>query len=226
MWSLRRKRTGAGAAKQSVALAGCFIAGSIATGVIAVFVPLRSSQEPNASRAVRTEDHPATARQLDLTRADGASAAPASADPTVGSEFEPVLHARKAGIKTCLGNVVAQSRRVIDTRHSALSIWNTREPDSGLFQSILALKYDNKNAPNGAAILTAAPDGASHCGGSFVQIYPTALSCSTIQADLARNGKTVAELLDLPVISTADGRREILLPSAGGGCVIVAASLN
>ncbi|MDP4023727.1 hypothetical protein Q8W71_13910 [Methylobacterium sp. NEAU 140] len=140
--------------------------------------------------------------------------------------FEPVIHARKAGIGTCMGSVVAQSRRVIDAQHAALSIWNTREPDRGTFQSILALRYENALAPNGAAILTAAPDGASRCGGTVVQVYPTARSCGAIQAELVKSGTTAAALLDLPLLAAADGTRELLLPTAGGGCVIVATSLE
>jgi hypothetical protein len=47
-----------------------------------------------------------------------------------------------------------------------------------------------------------------------------------VQANLIKEGRTVATLQALPVVETKTGARDILLPSAGGGCVIVAIGLK
>ena len=136
-------------------------------------------------------------------------------------EFEPVIHARGAKIGACMDNLVAQSAAVIDSKHTALSTWSTAAPDNNLFESIVGLSYPNKGAPNGAAILIDAPLQPGHCAGTTVQIYPTSQSCGTVQALLIKQGHTIGTLQALPVVDTK-GYRNILMPAAGGGCVVVA----
>jgi hypothetical protein len=57
-----------------------------------------------------------------------------------------------------------------------------------------------------------------------VQIYPIAQSCTALQASLIKEGRTVATLQALPVIETKSGSRDVLIPTAGGGCVVLAVS--
>lgn len=140
---------------------------------------------------------------------------------TVG-EFQPVLHAQGAKITTCMDTIVTESAAVIDSAHTAISSWNTAAPNDNAFVSIVGLSYANKAAPNAAAVIVAAPDGAAKCHGAMVQIYPVARSCSAIQAELIKEGRTIAVLRALPVVETKAGTRDILIPTSGGGCAVVA----
>jgi len=142
-------------------------------------------------------------------------------------EFQSVLHARTAKLTTCMDQVVTQSNSVIDKPHTAISSWSKTRPNENFFRSIIGLSSQNKAMPNGAAVLVAAPLPGGRCGGTTVQIYATAQSCTSIQALLVqkkksgRIGRTAAMLRDLPVVVTADGASNILMPTAGGGCVMI-----
>ncbi|SDR34132.1 hypothetical protein SAMN05444161_2965 [Rhizobiales bacterium GAS191] len=141
-------------------------------------------------------------------------------------ELQPVIHAQNAKITTCMDNILAQSASVIDSAHTAISTWVTAAPNDNVFQTIIGLSYPNKGAPNAAALIFAAPLGANRCQGQTVQIYPTAQPCSAVQASLIKEGHTVGMLQALPVVETKGGIRDILLPTAGGGCVIVAVAIR
>ena len=151
-----------------------------------------------------------------------AAAAPApEAPPGAVGEFQPVLHAEAAKITTCMDTIVAESAAVIDSAHTAISSWSTAAPDDNAFVSIAGLSYANKAAPNAAAVIVAAPAGGGKCHGATVQIYPVARSCSAIQAELIKEGHTVAVLRALPVVETKTGTRDVLIPTSGGGCAVV-----
>jgi hypothetical protein len=64
------------------------------------------------------------------------------------------------------------------------------------------------------------------CEGETVQIYPSAKPCSALQVSLIKQGRTVAMLRDLPVIETKVGIRNLLIPTAGAGCVLVAVAVQ
>jgi hypothetical protein len=137
-----------------------------------------------------------------------------------------VIHAQNAKITTCMDNVLAQSGNVIDTSHTAISTWVTAAPNDNAFQSIVGLSYPNRGAPNAAAVIFAAPLGPGKCQGQSVQVYPVAQPCSAIQASLIKEGRTVGNLQAVPLVETKTGMRDLLLPTAGGGCVIVAIGLK
>ena len=157
--------------------------------------------------------------------ATGVAQAPVSATPPTG-EFDPVVHARSAKIGVCMDNIVGQSGRVIDRPHQAASTWVTSAPDENVFQSIVSLSYPNKQMPNAAAVILAAPIGANKCQGQSVQIFPTARSCTAVQASLIQIGKTIATLENLPLVQLKDGSRNLLMPTAGGGCVVITVQLR
>jgi hypothetical protein len=137
-----------------------------------------------------------------------------------------VLHAQGAKIATCMDTIVGESASVIDSTHTAISSWSTTSPDENVFLSIIGLSYANKLGPNAAAVILAAPIGSNKCAGETVQIYPFAQSCSAIQASLIKEGRTIAMLRGLPVVETKTGFRNVLLPTMGGGCVVIAVGLR
>jgi hypothetical protein len=141
-------------------------------------------------------------------------------------EFQPVLHAQGAKIATCMDTIVGESASVIDAPHTAISSWSTAAPNDNVFVSIVGLNYANKATPNGAAILFAAPLGSGKCEGGTVQIYPFGQSCSALQASLIKEGHTIATLRALPVVETKNGYRDVLIPTAGGGCVLVSVGIR
>jgi len=181
-----------------------------------------------AAPAASEPQAPTPAQGMPQPGASGSSqAAPApEAGPNPLGELQPVLHAQGAKVTTCMDTIINQASSVIDTAHTAISTWVTSAPNDNAFQSTVGLSYPNKAAPNAAAIIFAAPVGAGRCEGETVQIYPTAQACSIVQANLIKEGRTVATLQALPVVETKTGAKDILLPSAGGGCVIVAIGLR
>ncbi len=154
-----------------------------------------------------------------------AAQAPRAPAGAVG-ELQPVLHAQQAKITTCMDTIVRQSAAAIDAPHAAASSWTSAAPNQNLFVSIVGLSYQSPLAPNAAAVILAAPVGPSRCEGTVVQIIPSARSCSVIQASLLKTGRTIAMLQGLAVVQTELGVRNLLLPTAGGGCTLVAVGLQ
>jgi hypothetical protein len=136
-----------------------------------------------------------------------------------------VLHARGAGVKACADSVAATSRRTIDTQHTAVSTWYPGNADAHLFQSIIGLAYPTNIVPRGVAVLLSAPrpDG---CESATVQVYPTARSCSAVQADLSKTAKGSADLSGTPIFESDTGSRNLLIPTAGNGCVLVTVGMT
>jgi hypothetical protein len=174
------------------------------------------SPEPSAPPAANSANAPAT------PPAEPTQKPP----PSTAAEPQPVIHATNAGVKACLDGLVRASNATIDTRHTAMSQWFTGAADSHMFQSIVALAYPTKVVPHAAAILTAAPTASNGCDTSAVEVFPTARPCNDVLADLLKNGKVVADLAGLLVIQNAAGARELLMPSAGNGCVLVTVGLT
>ena len=125
-----------------------------------------------------------------------------------------------------MDTIVSESAAVIDAPHTAISSWSTAAPNDNVFVSIVGLNYANKATPNGAAILFAAPLASGKCEGGTVQIYPFGQSCSALQASLIKEGHTIATLRALPVVETKNGYRDVLIPTAGGGCVLVSVGMR
>jgi hypothetical protein len=146
--------------------------------------------------------------------------------PSAAAEPQPVIHATNAGVKACLDGLVRASNATINTQHTAMSQWFTGAADSHIFQSIVSLAYPTKIVPHAAAILTAAPTASNGCDTSAVEVFPTARPCNDVLADLLKNGKVVADLAGLLVTQNAAGGRQLLMPSAGNGCVLVSVGLT
>lgn len=153
----------------------------------------------------------------------GAEAQPAPI-PAAAGELQPVLHARSAGIVTCLDGVARAATGTIEAPHAAMSSWLTNAADQGPFSSIIAMKPDNRAAPNAAAFIHLSPTPNGGCQGSTIQVVPTARACGAMQAEFSKGGRTVANLASIPVIQRDSGERYMLL-QAPGGCVIVSVNL-
>jgi hypothetical protein len=151
--------------------------------------------------------------------------APQSAREPTG-EFQPVVQARAAKITTCMDKIVSMSARVIDRPHAAVSTYVQAAPDENVFEAIIGMNYPNKEMPNGAAVILAAPMNGPKCEGETIQIYPTTNSCTAVQASLIKNGRTLTSLNSLPLLQTKDGSRNLLIPTAGGGCVVIGITLH
>ncbi len=212
-----------------------------AAPVLAQETTTHPKAKPTAPKNMNHHKTPATKQKRAPIRAAKNKVAPTAAEdiapmtapaPTNSErvnigEFQSVLHARKAKLTTCMDQVVTQSNSVIDKPHTAISSWSKTRPNENFFRSIIGLSSQNKTMPNGAAVLVAAPLPGGRCGGTTVQIYATAQSCTSIQALLVqkkksgRIGRTAAMLRDLPVVVTADGASNILMPTAGGGCAMI-----
>jgi hypothetical protein len=152
--------------------------------------------------------------------------APPRPPPSTAAEPQPLVHASQAGVRSCLDGIARAANGTIDTQHAAMSQWFTGAADSHLFESIISLAYPNKVAPRAAAILLAAPTQGQSCDTSTVQIFPTARPCNAVLADLLKDGKVIADLAGMPVSQTPNGARQLLMPTAGNGCVMVVVNLT
>jgi hypothetical protein len=203
-----------------------------AAALLLASFPVLAQKEHAAAPAAKGG---AAAGKSDANGKPSAAPAPGATEPpapqpqgpqaAVG-EFQPVLHAQGAKIATCMDTIVGESASVIDAPHTAISSWSTAAPNDNVFVSIVGLNYANKATPNGAAILFAAPLGSGKCEGGTVQIYPFGQSCSALQASLIKEGHTIATLRALPVVETKNGYRDVLIPTAGGGCVLVSVGMR
>jgi hypothetical protein len=186
---------------------------------------LVAQQKEPASPKAGKEAVPTKGAPASPTSAPGEATAPQAPSTQVG-EFQPVLHAQGAKISTCMDTIVGESASVIDSAHTAISSWSNSAPDANEFLSIVGLSYANKAAPNAAAVMMAAPLGSGKCQGATVQVYPVAQPCSALQASLIKEGHTIASLGALPVVETKAGSRDVLIPTTGNGCVLIAVRMQ
>ncbi len=156
-----------------------------------------------------------------------AAPAPPKPPPSTAAEPQPLVHASQAGVKACLDGIGRAALATIDTDHAAISQWSTGAADAHVFESIISLAYPNRIAPRAAAVLLAAPTQSQSCDTSTVQVFPTARPCNAVLADLLKNGKIVADLAGVPISqNSTTGARQILMPTAGNGCVMVVVTLT
>ena len=182
----------------------------------------RGSDRPSPpATSGQTEPQPAVNDRGTAGPISAGAPASAPSGASLTGELEPVLHARSAGITACMDNIVTQAGSVIDRPHTAISTWVSQNANAHAFQSLIGLSYPNKTAPNGAAVIVAAPVASNQCEGASIQVYPTSQSCSVIQAALIKTGRTIATLQGLPVVETQDNARNMLMPTSGAGCVVV-----
>ena len=158
------------------------------------------------------------------TPAEAAASVPqqqAGQQPTVFDD-----HARQGNIATC-ANLFGLLGRGLATNsnYTAQSQWDAKAGNSHSVQSLVALAPNQ--APQGSAaqraagIVFAAPVGSS-CEGNLVRVTPSAESCPTVAAELAKlNGQNGA-LGDLATIALPNGAQVVLIPF-GNACVAVTA---
>jgi hypothetical protein len=192
--------------------------------------PPKPAPKPQAAAPAKTTPQPSPAPAAGPPAATPAAApaqpAPPQPPPSTAAEPQPLVHASQAGVKSCLDGIARAANGTIDTQHAAMSQWFTGAADSHLFQSIISLAYPNKIAPHAAAVLLAAPTEGQSCDTSTVQIFPTARPCNAVLADLLKDGKVIADLAGMPVSQTPNGARQLLMPTAGNGCVMIVVNLT
>jgi hypothetical protein len=192
--------------------------------------PPKPAPKPQAAAPAKTTPQPPPAPAAAAPGATPATApaepAPPKPPPSTAAEPQPLVHASQAGLKSCLDGIARAANGTIDTQHAAMSQWFTGAADSHLFESIVSLAYPNKIAPHAAAVLLAAPTQGQSCDTSTVQIFPTARPCNAVLADLLKDGKVIADLAGMPVSQTPNGARQLLMPTAGNGCVMIVVNLT
>lgn len=188
--------------------------------------PPVSSQPPAPAQQPRAQTKP-------RSRPAPPPAQPASdipANPNVGNlsppdKPEPVLHARNAGLGPCTRAVERGSAAVIDAPHSAFSNWNTGAPNLHAFQSIVVETYRSPLAPRAASVILASPS-ANGCDATAIQIFPSARPCAEVEKDILKSSSMIGNLAGLPLYQTSTNQHQVLMPTAGNGCVIVGVSVQ
>ena len=192
--------------------------------------PPKPAPKPQVAAPAKTTPQPppapAAAAPAVTPAAAPAQPAPPQPPPSTAAEPQPLVHASQAGVKSCLDGIARAANGTIDTQHAAMSQWFTGAADSHLFESIISLAYPNKVAPHAATVLLAAPTQGQSCDTSTVQIFPTARPCNAVLADLLKTGKVIADLAGMPVSQTPNGARQLLMPTAGNGCVMIVVNLT
>jgi hypothetical protein len=198
--------------------------------IIAPTPPAQAVKNPAPARP----KSPAKAAQPTTPAPQTAPPAPSSPVPTLvqtqqqeldpADRPQPVIHAKNAGLGPCITAVERGAAVSIDAPHVAFSSWNPGAPNLHVFQSIVALAYVSPTAPRSASIILATP-AATGCDSTAVQVYPTARPCPDIERDMLKTSRPLASLAGLPLLEKA-GSHQLLLPTAGNGCVIVATTVH
>ncbi len=176
-----------------------------------------------AAAAAKPQPHKQRPQEAQTPAAAAASVPQQQAgqQPTVFDD-----HARQGNIATC-ANLFGLLGRGLATNsnYTAQSQWDAKAGNSHSVQSLVALAPNQ--APQGSAaqraagIVFAAPVGSS-CEGNLVRVTPSAESCPTVAAELAKlNGQNGA-LGDLATIALPNGAQVVLIPF-GNACVAVTA---
>jgi len=202
-----------------------------------VVLSLRHSALADDARDVsyRVAQAPVESRTLPVKAPEAKKKRPAevqTASPTPAKEpreergvpagqLQPQIHASNAGITTCFDSLARASSQAIDSEHMAYSFWDQKRSNDGTFRSIVSLRYPHGAAPRGAAVIINSPV-AGACDATTVQVMPTVRPCNTIQGELIKSGKAVANLAGLALIQSPQDLSYLLLPTSGDGCTIVA----
>ncbi|MHC2256082.1 cytoskeletal protein RodZ [Bradyrhizobium embrapense] len=210
-----------------------FVAALGAAGVVvyaqqtqpAPLQPAAPAPAKKPAAAAKPQPHKSQPRPQEAqTPAAAAASVPqqqAGQQPTVFDD-----HARQGNIATC-ANLFGLLGRGLATNsnYTAQSQWDAKAGNSHSVQSLVALAPNQ--APQGSAaqraagIVFAAPVGSS-CEGNLVRVTPSAESCPTVAAELAKlNGQSGA-LGDLATIALPNGAQVVLIPF-GNACVAVTA---
>ncbi|MGY3530371.1 cytoskeletal protein RodZ [Bradyrhizobium sp. USDA 4452] len=187
--------------------------------------PAAPAPAKKPAAAAKPQPHKSQPRPQEAqTPAAAAASVPqqqAGQQPTVFDD-----HARQGNIATC-ANLFGLLGRGLATNsnYTAQSQWDAKAGNSHSVQSLVALAPNQ--APQGSAaqraagIVFAAPVGSS-CEGNLVRVTPSAESCPTVAAELAKlNGQSGA-LGDLATIALPNGAQVVLIPF-GNACVAVTA---
>ena len=176
-----------------------------------------------AAAAAKPQPHKQRPQEAQTPAAAAASVPQQQAgqQPTVFDD-----HARQGNIATCATLVGLLGRGLAtNSNYTAQSQWDAKAGNSHSVQSLVALAPNQ--APQGSAaqraagIVFAAPVGSS-CEGNLVRVTPSAESCPTVAAELAKlNGQNGA-LGDLATIALPNGAQVVLIPF-GNACVAVTA---
>ena len=200
-------------ARRLSTLSACIVAGSLAA--IPAFGVETAKPKPAA-----------VAKPIDAAApaAPATAAVPDAAAPSAAAEFQVVTQLKNAGVKTCLQTAQGLGGYTMGgvTEYAAATTWNVKQPDQRISIAMIAQKFGKSAAaPLGVSSVFSAPNADGKCDGAGVQVIPTTLACSAVQAQILQKGKQIADLATIPMLQDANNARIMLLPSAGNGCVIV-----
>ncbi|UFX46622.1 hypothetical protein HAP47_0008100 [Bradyrhizobium sp. 41S5] len=188
-------------------------------------VPLQPAAPAPARKpaAAKPQPHKQRPQEAQTPPAAAASVPPQQAgqQPTVFDE-----HARQGNVVTC-ANLFGTLGRGLATNsnYTAQSQWDAKAGNSHSVQSLVALAPiqapQGSAAQRAAGIVFAAPVGSS-CEGNLVRVTPSAESCPTVAAELAKLNGQNGTLGDLATIALPNGAQVVLIPF-GNACVAVTA---
>lgn len=131
----------------------------------------------------------------------------------------PGEHATKNGFITCQKTVEKIANFLIsDTNNGALSTWNSKTPDSRIFNSQVALKYSDGHS---VAILNVAPVKNGKCDGSYTKIFANEKSCSVLRETTYKDWKFYEEIGGLITLQNKSGAVSVVLLPSQTGCVSI-----
>lgn len=138
---------------------------------------------------------------------------------TALADTTPGEQATKNGFNTCQKTVEKIAKFLVDdTNHSAVSTWNSKNPDSRMFNSQVVLKYSDGHS---MAVLSVAPVKNGKCDGSYTRIFVSEKSCSVLRETTYKYWKFFDEIGGLVSLENKSGSvSAVLLPNQPGCAAI------
>ena len=191
---------------------------------IAVIQDTQAKPEASVAKLISADDPAARKPDPDITQPTRTQAAqPQAIGTNDDASYQPVIHAKEAGLSACLNGINTISRMTVDSTHAAVSTWNKDDPNDRMFNSVVGLTYKSQVAPKAVSVLVTAPTIAKKCDGTTVQVQPSSLTCDAIEKNLSAGSKEkFNDMNSIPMIQTSQMQRFLLMPTQDSGCVVVA----
>lgn len=131
----------------------------------------------------------------------------------------PGDQAQNAGVRACQRVIEGITKFVVkDNKHESLSVWNSKTPDSRLFNSQIVVDYTDVQS---LAIINVAPTRTNKCDSTYTTVFATEKSCVVMRETLFKDWKFYGEIGGLVTLESKSGVLTKILMPAGSGCVAV-----
>ncbi len=127
--------------------------------------------------------------------------------------------AKEHGYNKCLNDLADTANMLLkDHDHSSLSTWNSKSPNSHLFNSQVSIKYSDGNS---ISVINSTPNPSGKCDGSYSSIYTSEKSCVVLRETDFKDWKFKGEMAGLMSLEAPNGSKNSIFMPMVTGCVVV-----